>query len=114
MALTKDDIDHVAGLARLELTESEKEEFTRDLNAVFGLMGKLKQLDTAGMKPMSNPVSLQNVFRADRSSSSLGTDKVLANAPDRMGGFFKVPKILEDRHEVRELQTMGVSRIGLI
>lgn len=96
MALTKDDIDHVAGLARLELTESEKEEFTRDLNAVFGLMEKLKRLDTAGIKPMSNPVSLQNVFRADTIRSSLGTDKVLANAPDRMGDFFKVPKILED------------------
>lgn len=96
MALTKNDIEHVAALARLELTEPEKEEFTRDLNAVFGLMEKLKRLDTAGMKPMSNPVPLQNVFRADTIQPSLGTDKVLANAPDRMGDFFKVPKILED------------------
>lgn len=96
MALTKDDIGRVARLARLELTESEKEEFTQELNAVFGFMEKLKRLDTAGIKPMSNPVPLQNVFRADTVRPSLGTDNVLANAPDRMGNFFKVPKILED------------------
>lgn len=94
MALTKDDIQRVALLARLELTEFEKEEFTRELNGIFGFMEKLKKLDTTDVKPMTCAAPLHNVFRGDLIEPSLGPDQVLANAPERVGGYFKVPKIL--------------------
>jgi len=94
LALTKDDIRRVAELARLELTGFEIEEFTRELNGIIGFMEKLKQLDTTGVEPMEYAAPLHNVFRGDLIEPSLGPEQVLANAPDRMGDFFKVPKIL--------------------
>jgi aspartyl-tRNA(Asn)/glutamyl-tRNA(Gln) amidotransferase subunit C len=96
LALTKDDIKRLAGLARLELTEFEKEEFTRELNGIFGFMEKLNKLDTTGVEPMGYAAPLCNVFRNDMIELSLGSNQALANGPDREGDFFKVPKILDD------------------
>ena len=86
----------VAKLARLELTEAEIEEFTGQLGAILGYVEKMDELDTAGVEPLAHCLPISNMFRADEVSPSLGTDKTLANAPQRDGSFFKVPKILDD------------------
>jgi aspartyl-tRNA(Asn)/glutamyl-tRNA(Gln) amidotransferase subunit C len=86
----------VAKLARLALTEAEIEEFTGQLGAILQYVEKMNELDTAGIEPLAHCLAIHNVFRADEVRESLGTEKTLANAPDRDGSFFRVPKILED------------------
>jgi aspartyl-tRNA(Asn)/glutamyl-tRNA(Gln) amidotransferase subunit C len=86
----------VAKLARLDLTEAEIEEFTGQLGAVLAYVEKMNELDTDQVEPLAHCLPITNVFRADQVCESLGTEKTLANAPQRDGPFFKVPKILED------------------
>lgn len=86
----------VAKLSRLELTEAEVEEFTSQLSAILDYVEKMNELDTTGVEPMAHCLPINNVFREDRVRESLGTEKTLANAPQRDGEFFKVPKILDD------------------
>jgi len=86
----------VAKLARLELTEAEVEEFTGQLSAILDYVEKMNELDTEGVEPLAHCLPISNVFREDGARESLGTDVVLANAPQRDGDFFKVPKILDD------------------
>jgi len=86
----------VAKLARLELTEAEVEEFSRQLSAILEYMEKMSELDTTDVEPLAHCLPVSNVFREDSVKESLGTVKALANAPQRDGEFFKVPKILDD------------------
>ncbi len=86
----------VAKLARLDLTEAEIEEFTDQFGAILEYVEKMNELDTANIEPLAHCLPIHNVFRADQVRESLGTEKTLANAPQRDGPFFKVPKILED------------------
>ncbi|MEN6425241.1 MAG: Asp-tRNA(Asn)/Glu-tRNA(Gln) amidotransferase subunit GatC [Phycisphaerales bacterium] len=86
----------VAKLARLALSDAEIEEFTGQLGAILGYVEKMNELDTTGVEPLAHCLPISNVFRTDEVRESLGTEKTLANAPDRDGSFFKVPKILED------------------
>jgi aspartyl-tRNA(Asn)/glutamyl-tRNA(Gln) amidotransferase subunit C len=86
----------VARLARLELTEAEIDEFTGQLGAILAYVEKMNELDTQAVEPLAHCLPITNVFRADEVGESLGPDKTLANAPQRDGSFFKVPKILED------------------
>lgn len=88
------DIEYVANLARIRLTESEKERFSRDLADILAYMEKLNQLDTKATQPTSHVLPLQNVFREDEVSPSLPQGEVLANAPYEEDGLFKVPKII--------------------
>jgi aspartyl-tRNA(Asn)/glutamyl-tRNA(Gln) amidotransferase subunit C len=86
----------VAKLSRLELTEAEVEEFTGQLSAILDYVEKINELDTTNVEPMAHCLPISNVFRRDCVRESLGTEKALANAPQRDGKFFKVPKILDD------------------
>ncbi len=86
----------VAKLARLELTEAEIEEFTGQLGAILQYVEKMNELDTSSVEPLAHCLPISNVLRADEVQPSLGTEKALANAPQRDDSFFKVPKILED------------------
>ena len=86
----------VAKLSRLELSEAEVEEFTGQLSAILEYVGKMNELDTDKVEPLAHCLPVSNVFREDRVKESLGTEKTLANAPQRDGEFFKVPKILDD------------------
>lgn len=86
----------VAKLARLELTDAEVAEFTDQLGAILEYVEKMNELDTADIEPLAHCLPISNVLREDRIQPSLGTDATLANAPDRDGPFFKVPKILDD------------------
>ena len=86
----------VAKLSRLDLTEAEVEEFTGQLSAIIDYVEKMNELDTEGVEPLAHCLPINNVFRDDSIKESLGTEKTLANAPQRDGEFFKVPKILDD------------------
>jgi len=85
----------VARLSRLDLTEAEVEEFTGQLSAILDYVEKMNELDTDNVEPLAHCLPISNVFRADSVKESLGTEKTLANAPQRDGEFFKVPKILD-------------------
>jgi aspartyl-tRNA(Asn)/glutamyl-tRNA(Gln) amidotransferase subunit C len=86
----------VAKLSRLELSDAEVEEFTGQLSAILDYVAKMNELDTEGVEPLAHCLPVSNVFRADSVKESLGTEETLANAPERDGEFFKVPKILDD------------------
>ncbi|MHC4186069.1 MAG: Asp-tRNA(Asn)/Glu-tRNA(Gln) amidotransferase subunit GatC [Planctomycetota bacterium] len=94
--IDSEQVRKVAKLSRLELTEAEVEEFSGQLSAILEYMEKMNELDTAGVEPLAHCLPVSNVFRNDAVKESLGTDKALANAPDKDGEFFKVPKILDD------------------
>ena len=85
----------IARLSRLELTEAEVEEFTGQLSAMLDYVAKMNELDTDNVEPLAHCLPVSNVFREDCVEESLGTEKTLANAPQRDGEFFKVPKILD-------------------
>jgi len=86
----------VAKLARLDLTEAEIAEFTGQLIAILDYVEKMNRLDTENVQPLAHCLPISNCFREDIVKESLGTEKTLANAPQRDGDFFKVPKILDD------------------
>jgi aspartyl-tRNA(Asn)/glutamyl-tRNA(Gln) amidotransferase subunit C len=94
--IDRQQVRKVAKLARLDLTEAEIEEFTGQLGAILEYVEKMNELDTAAVEPLAHCLPIHNVFRADEVRESLGTEQTLANAPQRDGPFFKVPKILED------------------
>ena len=85
----------VARLSRLELTEAEVCEFAGQLSAILDYIEKMNELDTEDVQPLAHCLPISNVFRDDCVKESLGVDKTLANAPERDGEFFKVPKILD-------------------
>ncbi|HKZ17179.1 MAG TPA: Asp-tRNA(Asn)/Glu-tRNA(Gln) amidotransferase subunit GatC [Geobacteraceae bacterium] len=95
MKITREEIDHVARLARLELTEQEKEMFTGQMDAILAYVDKLNELDTDGIIPTSHAVPMENAFRDDVVQESFGADNALLNAPDRADNFFRVPKVIE-------------------
>jgi aspartyl-tRNA(Asn)/glutamyl-tRNA(Gln) amidotransferase subunit C len=86
----------VAKLARLDLTQTEIAEFTGQLSAILDYVEKMNELDTKAVEPLAHCLPISNCFRQDIVKQSLGTEKTLANAPERDGTFFKVPKILDD------------------
>lgn len=89
-------VKKVAKLSRLDLTESEIEEFTGQLGAILGYVEKMNELDTKDVEPLAHCLPVSNVFRDDSVKESLGTEKALANAPKKDEMFFIVPKILDD------------------
>lgn len=97
MEISKEQVEHVARLARLEVSEDEKATFARQLSGILTYMDQIKELDTAGVEPTATVLPTDNVFRDDEVRPSLSQEKALANAPDQMDGFFRVPKIVEDR-----------------
>jgi aspartyl-tRNA(Asn)/glutamyl-tRNA(Gln) amidotransferase subunit C len=91
----KMNIEKVARLARLELSEDEMETFGNQLEQILTYMEQLNRLDTAGVEPTSHAIPIYNIFREDEVKSSLAQEEVLAIAPDEEDGHFKVPKIIE-------------------
>lgn len=89
------EVEHVARLARLELSEPEKERMRAQLDSILSYIDKLNELDTSAVEATSHVLPLTNVFREDEVRPSLSQEESLANAPDRHDLFFRVPKILE-------------------
>ena len=91
MAISRDDVLHVAALARLGLTEEEVGRLEGELNAILEAVSKVSELDLADVPPTSHPLDVVNVFGADEPRPSLPLDDVFANAPAHEDDLFRVP-----------------------
>ena len=91
MAISRDEVLHVARLARLALTDEEVERLGAQLNAILEAVGKVAELDLEGVEPTAHPLDLVNVWAEDEPRPCLTVDEALANAPDREGDSFRVP-----------------------
>jgi aspartyl-tRNA(Asn)/glutamyl-tRNA(Gln) amidotransferase subunit C len=96
VALTPQQVEHVARLARLSLSADEAERFGEQLSSILGYIEKLQQLDVTGVPPTAHAVDVATTpLRADEPRPSLQPDEALANAPQREGTYFLVPRIIE-------------------
>lgn len=91
--ITIKDVEHVAKLARLELTQEEKEKFSKQLGDILKYVEQMNQVDTQGVEPMSHAIPMVNVMREDAVVSENTKVELMANAPLKEDGFFRVPKI---------------------
>jgi aspartyl-tRNA(Asn)/glutamyl-tRNA(Gln) amidotransferase subunit C len=91
VAISRDEVLHVARLARLALSDDEVDRLGAQLNAILEAVGKVSELDLADVEPTAHPLDLVNVWAEDEPQESLPVEDALANAPDREAGFFRVP-----------------------
>jgi aspartyl-tRNA(Asn)/glutamyl-tRNA(Gln) amidotransferase subunit C len=96
MILDREQVEQIAFLARLELTEEEKEQYAAQLSEILSHAAKLQELDTTGIQPTVHILPVLNVFREDEPGESLPIELALANAPEQAGGCFVVPRIIEE------------------
>ena len=89
-------VRNVAKLSRLDLSECEVESLSGELSAILEYIEKLNELDTESVEPLAHCLPIHNVLRADEVTESLSNEQALANAPQRAGEYFKVPKVLDD------------------
>ena len=94
MKISKEEITNVANLARLNLDESLIDKLTSQVGTILEYIDKLDELNTDGVEPTTHAISLSNAFRDDVETEQLGTDKALANAPEKEDGCFVVPKVV--------------------
>jgi len=95
MKLSREEVLHIARLARLGMTDDEVDRMSEQLSHILENFEVLQQVDTAGVPPTAQPNTLQNVLKADKAKPSLSQGEVLANAPRREGDFFRVRAVLE-------------------
>jgi aspartyl-tRNA(Asn)/glutamyl-tRNA(Gln) amidotransferase subunit C len=95
MALSKETVQYVADLSRLELGPDELQKLSKQLQAILDFIDQLKELDISGIEPTSHILPLSNVFREDTPAACLPIEKTLANAPGKDGNFFVVPKVID-------------------
>ncbi|MDQ4142927.1 MAG: Asp-tRNA(Asn)/Glu-tRNA(Gln) amidotransferase subunit GatC [Actinomycetota bacterium] len=96
MTIDKKTVDHVARLARLALSEEERETMSAELTVILEHAEKIQALDLDGIEPTAHAVALENVLRKDEVTPSLRPEEALANAPEAEDGRFRVPRIVED------------------
>jgi aspartyl-tRNA(Asn)/glutamyl-tRNA(Gln) amidotransferase subunit C len=94
MGLSQAEVEHIAELVKLALTEEEKEVFALQLSSILEHFQALQALDTTGIPPTAQVITLKNVTRADEVVPSLSLEEALANAPQAEKGYFKVPAVL--------------------
>lgn len=95
MKICKKDIEYIANLSRIELSEHEKEMFIHQLSDILCYIEKLNELNTDVVTPFAYTMNVNNVFREDKLENSTPLEDVILNAPAAKGVFFKVPKVLE-------------------
>lgn len=95
MKITKEQVTHVANLARLNLTEEEKEHMTKDMGSIITFVDQMNALDISDVKPTDHIIPINNVFREDVVRPSMDREELLRNAPDQEEGCYSVPKIVE-------------------
>jgi aspartyl-tRNA(Asn)/glutamyl-tRNA(Gln) amidotransferase subunit C len=94
LAISKDEVRHIARLARLELSDEEVEKFAAQLSQILDHAAKVRELDLEGLEPLAHAVDRVNVFREDAAKEGLSREDALANAPEKENGFFKIPPII--------------------
>lgn len=95
MGISKKDVDKIARLAKLELSEEERERYASQLDSIVAYVEKLSEVDTTGVEPLAHVNDLLNVWREDKSRSSLSEEEVFKNSPKHDKEFFLVPKVLK-------------------
>ncbi|KYD10247.1 Asp-tRNA(Asn)/Glu-tRNA(Gln) amidotransferase subunit GatC [Heyndrickxia sporothermodurans] len=93
--ISKDQVNHVANLARLEFDEEQTEKFTKQLDDIINLAELLNEVDTTNVEPTSHVLDIRNVLREDKAEPGLPQEEVLKNAPDKKDGQIRVPSIIE-------------------
>jgi aspartyl-tRNA(Asn)/glutamyl-tRNA(Gln) amidotransferase subunit C len=96
MRISLEEVDHVALLARLGMTAAERERFQEQLSSILAYVEQLGELDTSQVSPSAQILHLVNVTRPDVVQPGLTTEQALANAPERLGGYFVVPSVLDN------------------
>lgn len=96
MGLDRKAVDHVARLARLDLSEAERERMQAELTQILAHAEKIQALDLDGVEPTAHAIRIRNVMRPDQVKDCLSQDEALQNAPEAENGRFKVPRIIED------------------
>ena len=94
--INEETVQHLADLARIKLSDTEKKEFTKQLSNILDFFSQISELDTESVKPTYHVLELKNVFREDEVREGLSQDQALKNAPRKDKGYFKAPKIVED------------------
>lgn len=95
MKISKKDIEHVADLARINITDDEKVALEKELSSIIDFADKLSELDTNGIEPAAHAIHIQNVFRKDEVVPSYKREELIENAPEKQAGCFAVPRIVE-------------------
>lgn len=95
MKITKEQVTHVANLARLNLTEAETEHMTKDMASIIDFVDQMNGLDISDIKPTEHIIPINNVFREDVVRPSMAIEELLRNAPEQENGCYSVPKIVE-------------------
>ena len=93
--ITKKNVEYVANLSRLELNDSDMDDFAPDLQEILSYIDKLNELDTSNVEPTAHVLPMKNVKREDEIKSSLSNESALKSAPETTEGFFLVPKVIE-------------------
>ena len=96
MLISLEDVDHVATLARLGLSQAERETMRRQLSSILAYVESLRELDTSDVSPSSVILRIENISRPDVHEPGLSIVEVMANAPDRQDDYISVPAVLED------------------
>jgi aspartyl-tRNA(Asn)/glutamyl-tRNA(Gln) amidotransferase subunit C len=97
--ITKKEVEHIAGLARIKLTEKEKDKMTKELGAILGYIDKLKEVNTEGVEPIAHITGLTDIFRKDdnpREPDSENIKRLIGQAPSEKDGYVKVKSVFED------------------
>ncbi len=95
MPLSREEVEHIAHLARLEFSEKELEAFTQELSQILDYMEKLSELDTSEVEPTYHALTVSNRFREDRVRPSFPPEEITQNAPQKEGSAFVVPKVIK-------------------
>ena len=93
--MDRETVDKIAHLARLDLTEAERQQFVRHLGDILNYVNMLEELDTADVEPFMHADAQRDVFRKDEPAPCLGAEAALQNAPQRKGDFFRVPRVVD-------------------
>ena len=94
MAISREEVEHIAKLARLQLTDEEIQRFQVELGKIIEYFDQLKKLDTENVPPMTHAVPIENVLREGKVESSLSVEEALQNAPEKKNSYFQVPKVV--------------------
>lgn len=95
MKISEKDVEHVADLARMYISDEEKKALESELSAIIDFADKLSEADTDGIEPAAHAIHIQNVFRSDEVVPSYKREELIENAPDKQAGCFAVPRIVE-------------------
>lgn len=95
MKISQEQLEAIASLARLNLTDEEKDRMIGEMGAIIEFADQLAELDTTGVEPTAYPIPIKNVFREDRIRESFDREEILKNVPSSEDGYIKVPKVVE-------------------